>query len=193
MRKSPADVTASRKAADLLRHDRPALEAWMPRQKGLGLPFALVRFQRAGAIDQPSAGHEPDAPPRRGGGAAGRRACRCPARPWSRRRRDAGGGCRSPSREHRAGWRRKAPRRAGSRRSRGSRRSDAGARDCPRAAPGAWPSGRPRPHGRRPAASCAVLPPGAAQRSATRSPGCASRRRAGKAAAASCTHHSPSS
>ena len=42
------------------------------------------------------------------------------------------------------------------------------------------------------AASCAALPPGAAQRSATRSPPTLPNRRAGKAAAASCTHQAPS-
>ena len=43
------------------------------------------------------------------------------------------------------------------------------------------------------AASCAVLPPGAAQRSATRSPGRAASSLAGSAAAASCTQNSPRS
>ncbi len=42
------------------------------------------------------------------------------------------------------------------------------------------------------AASCAALPPGAAQRSATRSSGCAASKAAGKAAAASCTQKVPS-
>ena len=42
-------------------------------------------------------------------------------------------------------------------------------------------------------ASCAVLPPGAAQRSATVLPRTSPSRRAGSAAAASCTHHAPSS
>ena len=42
------------------------------------------------------------------------------------------------------------------------------------------------------AASCALLPPGAAHKSATRSPGRTFNNRAGKAAAASCTHHWPS-
>ncbi len=41
-------------------------------------------------------------------------------------------------------------------------------------------------------ASCAALPPGAAQRSTTVSPRCAASRRAGRLAAASCTHQSPS-
>ena len=43
------------------------------------------------------------------------------------------------------------------------------------------------------AASCAVLPPGAAQRSATDLPRTSPSSRAGNAAAASCTHHAPSS
>ncbi len=42
------------------------------------------------------------------------------------------------------------------------------------------------------AASCAVLPPGAAQRSRIRSPGLGARILAGRAAAASCTHQAPS-
>ncbi len=42
------------------------------------------------------------------------------------------------------------------------------------------------------AASCAVLPPGAAQRSMTARPAMAGSRRAGRAAAASCTHQAPS-
>ena len=42
------------------------------------------------------------------------------------------------------------------------------------------------------AASCAVLPPGAAQRSATVSPRTSPNSRAGSAAAASCTHQAPS-
>ena len=42
------------------------------------------------------------------------------------------------------------------------------------------------------AANCIVLPPGAAHRSSTVSPGCGARIRTGRAAAASCTHHSPS-
>ena len=41
-------------------------------------------------------------------------------------------------------------------------------------------------------ASCAVLPPGAAQRSMTRRPATSPNSRAGSAAAASCTHHCPS-
>ena len=43
------------------------------------------------------------------------------------------------------------------------------------------------------AASCAVLPPGAAHRSITRLPRTSPSSRAGSRAAASCTHHSPSS
>ena len=43
------------------------------------------------------------------------------------------------------------------------------------------------------ATSCAVLPPGAAHRSATRKPATLPRSRAGIEAAASCTHHAPSS
>ena len=42
------------------------------------------------------------------------------------------------------------------------------------------------------AQSCIVLPPGAAQRSATRLPAMSPSRRTGKVAAASCTHHAPS-
>ena len=42
-------------------------------------------------------------------------------------------------------------------------------------------------------ASCAVLPPGAAQRSATRLPATSPSSRAGSDAATSCTHHAPSS
>src|SRR2546423_3682179 len=41
-------------------------------------------------------------------------------------------------------------------------------------------------------ASCAVLPPGAAERSTMVLPATSPNRRAGKAAAASCTHHWPS-
>ncbi len=41
-------------------------------------------------------------------------------------------------------------------------------------------------------ASWAAFPPGAAQRSATRAPCTWPKRRAGRAAAASCTHHAPS-
>ena len=138
------------KPADLVGRDGLAGEIGMARQEGLGLPLAFLGFERAGAIDQPPAGLEQACRLVEQAASEGRRACGCRPRSWSRPRPDGGGWCRWPSRAHRAGSRRRALRRAFPRRWRGSRPSGSGGRGFPRAAPGAWPSGRPRAPRRRP-------------------------------------------
>ena len=194
MRRSPVRRDALGQAADLGRLDRrPRTKSGMAREKGLGLllrppPARASRCNRPGgrqAAARPAALSSSRA--------AGRRACRGPPRPWSRRRRvaaDRAGG--RAGRVEQDGVEGLLVELLGASTARVSAESLSRARFSSAAEPLRRTVDRQRP--RRPAAaSCAVLPPGAAQRSAMRSPGLGRSRRAGKAAAASCTHQAPSS
>ena len=117
---------------------------------------------------------------------------RCPLPSSARRCPDGGGWCRSPCTAHRP-----APRRTARATSRPRRRRRSREASCSRVR---FSCRRLTRAGERstavtiaPAcASCAVLPPGAAQRSATDLPRRSPNSLTGSAAAASCTHHLPS-
>ena len=163
------------------------------RQQPSDLHLPLLGLQAAPAVDQPSARGEPAL------ARASSRACRS----------SSGARSRAAFRCSTSGWRRAVPvaeqgesSRIASKRPSGSQVErvgdyQLGASPCaPDFAPPARGGARrcrARSRARPSAASWSVLPPGAAHRSSTRSPGAAASRRAGRLAARSCTHHAPSS
>ena len=166
----------------------------VPARKAAVKLLALERIERAVGEDDAAAGLHQPRPPLRAFAPAARRASRCRPATSSTARRDGGAPCRSRSRARRAARRRRARPACKS--------QDIGLHDL-------RPRGRSRSRLRASRASrffeasiavtfapastsCAVLPPGAAQRSATRWPAMSPNSRAGRLAAASCTHQSPS-
>ena len=183
-------------ARDLAGVDRRAAHGGFGGEKRRDGLLALFRFQRAGAIDQGPA--RPEQRDRLLQQALLQRRQRAdigsPAA--ARRHRDDGGWCRSRCRAHRPGCRRSLrrslpPCHSAASATTVSASSESRARLSRSRA--MRPGERSTAVTRAPAwASCAVLPPGAAQRSAMDLPATSPNRRAGNAAAASCTHHWPS-
>ena len=196
VRRSPAGVTNSARPHSFRRRHRPPGKAGIALQQGLDLPLAFLRLQRADAIDQHAArlGQLDRAVEQ--------------ARLQPDQRRDVGlalepghvgmaadGAGRGAGRIEQYRVERLGICDSGAippRRRPPARPSATGGRSFLPRAPAAPASGRPRSPARRASASCAVLPPGAAHRSATRKPRTSPNRRAGREAAASCTHQAPS-
>ena len=162
--------------------------------------LAFFRFERTGAVDQRAARLQACSPT----ALCSNRFLQCrPARRYrpaagARRHRGGDGWFRSNRREHRPGRSRSLRRHLGLAHSAASDTTVSACSDnrlrFSRTAAPMRPGERSTAitRARRPWTSCAVLPPGAAQRSATDFPMTSPNRRAGNAAAASCTHHWPS-
>ena len=180
-------------AGNLARANRIEHEVGMSRQEKRR-PAARPRPDRASSWKR-RCGHpaSPSSLRAPAGATAGRRAWRCLRAPSSRERPDGGAPCRSTSRA-----RREAPRRTASSGSYFSMSAStvlARSRSRSRFSPSRFSRFLDESSAVTSApasASCAVLPPGAAQRSTTRRPATSPSSLAGRLAAASWTHHSPS-